>query len=100
MNIRKTITDDVFDAVHDKGVTNRRIAILLNCSEATVSRLLKCETFDSYKNYDYDNKLKRIYVKEEQKNVQTPVYASYAQMERMSNTLDSILTILKKYLEV
>lgn len=105
---RLVVTNEIFEAAHelmDNDFTNRRIGILLGISEATVSRILKCETFKEYRTGKYaDNyKLKQQPddKKEDDKDKNSvPVYASYAQIECMNRTLNSILDILKRYLEV
>ena len=105
---RLAVTSEIFEAAHelmDNDFTNRRIGILLGISEATVSRILKCETFEEYKACKYadDYKSKRQQddkIEDDKDKNNVPVYASYAQIECMNRTLNSILDILKKYLEV
>lgn len=102
---KKRVTEALFDTVkqlQENGLTNRRIAILLEISEATVSRILKCDTFADYKSYAYNDEraLLKQMTEQTENHEQAKFIASYAQMEHMNQTVDAILDVLKRYLEV
>ena len=88
----RRITKDIFDSVkelHKNGLTNKRIGIVLGISDSSVSRIIKCDSYADFKDYLFDPERAMAYAKKDENP-----------LSHMCKTLDDILSLLKKYMEV
>lgn len=88
----RRITKEIFDSVkelHENGLTNTRIGIVLEISESSVSRIIKCDSYTDFKNYLFEPERAAMYAKKDENP-----------LSHMCKTLDDILSLLKKYMEV